>query len=246
MAKNLERLLVFGDETYPDGTDSGRIVYIALAVALSDLERRHAAIRSIAGLRRSRKLAALRDFLNDRVFLISLSTIDRTAVRGSFLKRRESYPDVGTISSTDDFWTQGFGYSLAVMFRFISDFWPIWPIKIYYDERKISERLQESTEKSILSILPTLAEETLQEMGRESSLTIESVEQVTKPTKGKPYRLQDDGLWLADAIGQLIKEFPREALSPNFLFCDHTDVAVEIETEKEGTGGYNPTPPADA
>jgi hypothetical protein len=245
MAKAHERILIFADETYPDGTSRGRVVVTALAVSLPELERRQATIKSLAQLRARRQSKALKDFLDDRAFLVSVSTIDRSAVCSGFLQRKEAYPDVGAVSTTDDLWTQGFGYSVTAMIPLMSEFWPSWPISIYYEEFTLTRRHRESTHKSLQSFLPSLVAQESQRLGQRASLTIASVEEVAKPTRDQRYQLEHDGIWLAHAVGRLTKEFPREAFSPNFLFRDHTPVAVKIEAAKLEASGYNAAPAAD-
>jgi len=127
------------------------------------------------------------------------------------------------------------------MVPLLTAFWPPWPIAIYYDERTLTGPLQESTERSIRTFLPSLVAQESQRLGEKRFLTISSVEQVSKSARDEMYHLEHDGIWLADAMARVTRAYPQESFGPNFLFRDHTHIAVGIERKKAEAEEYNPT-----
>lgn len=228
MTVKSESIAVFCDETYPDGTKDGRIVSVSIATPRDAFEERIPVLKALAQMGRRRSNRELKAFLDQPAFLVSVVSIDRSAVYGTALHYREEFSDVPSLSRTDNLWGQALGYSVAYLIRLISRYWKLWPITVYYDARRLSLPLQEGIEASIQSTVPRLAAEELHQMRRPGRIAIEAVVAVCKPSSRQMFRPENDGIWLVDATTRLVAKLPPEDFGPNFLFRDATAIASHV------------------
>lgn len=199
------QILVFVDETYPDGTDKGRIVHVALAVRLRDLEDRRPQIRGIAALRRRRQVDALKRLLSDAAFAGVIGIIDRSLIYGTVPGHRQRFDDIGTVSLADSCWVQGMAYTVDALLTKVTRSWPPWPVSVYCDDKSLTPDHFSALKSSLMEFLPTMFRE---ETGVQ--LTVAAVELVSKPDQGEAYDYVADGLSLAHFI---CRDFWRSEIS---------------------------------
>ena len=222
-------LQIFLDETYVKQPPAEILAVASVGAFKTQWPRYAKELCQLSGLRASRKLEAVHDFVASRNLrgVIAGARLDSLGAASGV---RDSFSGMGLIARRDNVWSQVMEYSAAQLLkRVLENGWLIGTVEALYDSKALSPSHRQVAHEAFRRAVAREATRFTrrQKTIRSQVITIAHVGPVAKPARLAQSSSTQWGIWLAHWVAKLPHTYAGPSMPPN---VEVYDVAPIVRT----------------